>query len=342
MNPSELLAKRRPNWSELSLLCDQLSKRKRSEVTSEMTLRFSSLYRSACADLALAEAHQLPPSVVEQLQQLVARAHAVLYVGQRGLLERAVLDMPRAVATDPYVHTAFVIFWALFLTFCLLIKNGLAEGLAESVVGDEALVEMERAYSAGIDRSTGENAMMAGMYVRNNTGIGLMCFSMSVLVLPGLAVLASNAVQLGAMFGYMLRDDCGVASDAFQQFVMSHGPFELSAIILSAGAGLRIGMSWVDTRGLTRSSSLLRAARRSLPVLMMAVLLFLGAAGIEGMLSALNFGPTASIWIKGFISWTCASGLMFYIVTLGILQPKFANSLELDPDANNVRERLWI
>ncbi len=341
MNPSELLAKRRPNWEELEKICSQLASSKKSKVTSETMLRFASLYRSACADLALAEAYQLPPTVVEQLQQLVAKSHSILYVGRSGHLEKAFREIPRAVATDPYVHTAFVIFWGLFISFCWLIKTGAAEGLAESIVGDSQLAGVEQAYAGGVERTAGQNAQMAGFYVRNNTGIGLMCFALSVLVLPGLAVLVSNAVQMGATFGYMLRDDCGPASDYFQQFVMSHGPFELSAIVLSAGAGLRIGMSWIDTRGLSRSSSLLRAARRSLPVLMLAVLLFLAAAAVEGMLSALNFG-SFSIWFKGFISWFCGSSLMFYIVIFGIVQPKYANDLELDPDSIDSRERLWI
>ncbi len=41
--------------------------------------RFSALYRAACADLALADAYQLPAETVRYLHQLVGRAHKQLY-----------------------------------------------------------------------------------------------------------------------------------------------------------------------------------------------------------------------------------------------------------------------
>lgn len=335
MNPRELLQKRQANWNELDQLCSRLGSRGgRRKMSGGEVTRFAALYRAACADLSLAEAYHLPSAVVDRLQQLVARAHGVLYRGKRGRLEEAFWAIPKAVATDPYVHAAFGVFWVLFVVFCLLVQSDSVEGLADLVVGTENLNGVEAAYAGGVERSWGENLAMAGFYVRNNTGIGLMCFALGVWVLPGLAVLSSNAITLGATFGYMMRDQTGPASDNFQEFVMSHGPFELTAIVLSAGAGLRIGMSWIDTQGLTRASSLLRGAQKSLPVLMLAVMLFLGAAAIEGLLSALNLGRETNLWFKGFVSWLTSSALMFYIVILGILHPMTQQGLNLDEESS--------
>ncbi len=334
MNPRELLQKRQGNWNELDRLCSRVgSQGGRAKMSGAEVTRFAALYRAACADLALAEAYHLPSSVVDKLQQLVARSHGVLYRGKRGRLEEAFWAIPQSVATDPYVHVSFGIFWVLFVVFCLLVQSDSVDGLADLVVGNEQLQGMESVYSADVDRTWGENLEMAGLYVQNNTGIGLMCFALSVWVLPGLAVLASNSITLGTTFGYMMRDQTGVASDNFQEFVMSHGPFELTAIVLAAGAGLRIGMSWIDTNGLTRTSSLLRGAQKSLPVLMLSVMLFLGAAAIEGLLSALNLGSEINLWFKGFISWLTSSALMFYIVILGILQPILYQGLSLVDDS---------
>jgi len=342
VNPRELLQKRQPNWNELDRLCQRLAAASNRKLTGAELLRFAALYRSSCADLALADAYQLPSHVVEQLQQLVARSHTLLYQGKSGRLEQAWRRIPQAVATDPYVHTAYAIFFVLFVVFCLLVRADAVEGLADAVVGMEELSTMEEMYSQDLTRTTGENLAMTGFYVWNNTGIGLTCFALGVFVLPSMFVLASNAVHLGAAFGYMLRDEAGPASDHFQEFVMSHGPCELSAIVLSAGAGLRIGMSWIDTGGLTRIGSLLVAARQSLPVLMLAVTLFLVAAGIEGLLSALNFGPQLNLWFKGFISWLTCSILMFYLVILGLLQPYMRGQLQLDPNQKQERLDLWI
>lgn len=339
MNPSELLAKRRPNWDELSSLCEQVGKAGKRLPARDVT-RFASLYRSACADLALAETYQLPPSVIQQLQQLVGRAHSVLYRRRMGPLEQAFRDIPRAVATDPYVHMAFLIFWILFVIFCLLVKNGSMDGLAESVVGDAMLRQSEASFSSGTERTSGQNVMMTGFYIWNNTGIGLQCFAMCVFVLPGLAILGSNAVTLGTVFGFMLRADSGVSADHFQTFVLSHGPFELSAIVLSAGAGLRIGMSWIDTGGLSRSSSLMRGCRKAMPIIMLAVLLFLAAALIEGLMSALELGQL-TLYFKGFLGWITSTVLMFYIVVIGIVKPGYDRDLQLDPDQLE-RDELWI
>lgn len=340
MNPSELLAKRRDSWNELSMLCDRVAKKSHS-MDPAGVMRFASLYRSACADLALAEAYQLPPNVVQQLQQLVGRAHSVMYRRRVGPIEHALREMPRAVATDPYVHTAFAIFWVLFVVFCLLVKSGSMEGLAESVAGEAMLQQAEQSYSGGTVRTTGQNIQMTGFYIWNNTGIGLQCFALCVFVLPGLAILGSNAVTLGTVFGYMLRPECGPASDHFQTFVMSHGPFELSAIVLSAGAGLRIGMSWIDTGGLTRRGALLQGCRKAMPVILLAVLLFLGAACVEGLMSALDLGAL-TIYFKGTLSWLTSTLLMFYIVVVGILKPHYDDDLDLDPDRELGREELWI
>ena len=83
MKAAELLEKRRRNWQELSDLCQQLQSRRKSRLAPELISRFAFLYRSACADLALADAYQLPPDTVQYLHRLVGQAHNQLYRSQR-------------------------------------------------------------------------------------------------------------------------------------------------------------------------------------------------------------------------------------------------------------------
>jgi uncharacterized membrane protein SpoIIM required for sporulation len=139
---------------------------------------------------------------------------------------------------------------------------------------------------------------------------------MMLFVLPGMITLTFNAVHLGAVFGYMFRPEIGDASINFKNFVTAHGPFELTAIVLSAGAGLKIGLSWLLTNGLSRVDSLTKTAREALPIAMCAVALFCFAAVIEGFVS-----PTSSSfmpwWIKGFVAMCSSFLLMVYFVVLG-------------------------
>ena len=83
MKVAELLENRRTNWRQLELLCVQMEGHKRRKLGGAGTARFAALYRAACADLALADAYQLPANTVGYLHQLVARAHNQLYRSRR-------------------------------------------------------------------------------------------------------------------------------------------------------------------------------------------------------------------------------------------------------------------
>jgi uncharacterized membrane protein SpoIIM required for sporulation len=124
---------------------------------------------------------------------------------------------------------------------------------------------------------------MAGFYVFNNAGIGPRCFAGGVLCGVGsLVVLAFNALFLGTIFGHML-----VAPQAgnFTDFVTAHAPFELTAVVISAAAGLRLGWSILDTQGRSRMAALRHSAAEALEVAGLATVLFILAAFIEGFVS---------------------------------------------------------
>ena len=334
MKIHELVEKRRADWAELEHLCVQLSGRK-SKLDPKQTIRFAALYRDACADLSLAEAWQLPPSTVDYLHTLVARAHNRLYRSRgfdlRHWLELAFVDTPRRIFSEPAIHTVTLLFWGLsLLSGYLAWDQEMWPDFAEQVVGTEQLEEIEKMYvqfddssakgtqggATGGGRSMGDNFFMAGFYVRHNAGIGLECFASMVLILPGFVTLAYNAVFLGAVDGYMLRPELGAAGINFRNFTTAHGPFELTAIILSAGAGLKIGLGWFWTHGRRRLDSVVLAGRESLPIAICAVVLFILAAMIEGFVSPL---PEYILpwWLKGLVALISSTLLMFYFVVLG-------------------------
>ena len=154
---------------------------------------------------------------------------------------------------------------------------------------------------------------MAGFYIQHNTGIGLQCFAFGLAVVPGIMVTVFNAGVLGASFGYMARPDTP-GGENFFEFVTAHGPFELTAIVLSAGAGLRLGLAWIYTHGLTRGDSLRKTAREAMPIMGAAMLLFFGAAMLEGFLSP----SEAPYWAKAGAAVVSSLLLMFYFVLLGM------------------------
>lgn len=292
MKAEDILEKRKVQWSKLEeyLSGSRLGMR-RSTWSPEQVLEFSELYRAACTDLALAQAYRLPPQTVDYLHNLVGRAHNRLYRSQKYDLASwwnvMFHDAPQQIFRDPCVHVATLLFFGLFFISALIAWNpSVFPSYVQGVLGEEQIEGLETSFAEeiGTQGSFDTYAMMAGFYIRNNTGIGLQCFGFGPLILPTLYTLIYNAVVLGASFGYMARSDVEAGKNFFE-FVTAHGPFELSAIALSAGAGLRLGLGVLATAGFNRMASFKIQARRSLPVIAASATLFILAAFTEGFIS---------------------------------------------------------
>jgi uncharacterized membrane protein SpoIIM required for sporulation len=318
---AETLAARRQDWQRLEQVTQLVSSRALSGARGELVMELSDLYRRACADLAMAEQYHLSPAMVEYLHGLVGRAHAALYRSRRfHILEWwtiAFHDVPRQIYRDRCVQISSLLFFGLFsLSAFLAFNQERFPNFAERMIGMGQIEQMESSFGEMSERSLDANMMMVGFYIQHNTGIGLQCFALGVLLLPGLFASIWNAVFLGACFGYMARPDT-VGGDGFLEFVTAHGAFELSAIALSAGAGLRIGTGWLFTGGMTRRDSLRASARRALPIMGVAAALFFLAALTEGLIS-----PTGIPYAFKAAWLVFSSGaLMFYFIVLGYPEP---------------------
>jgi uncharacterized membrane protein SpoIIM required for sporulation len=287
MSVARLIAERSPDWAALADDVAWLRGRVGRRIDAARAAAFARRYRAACSDLALAEALRFPPATREHLQQLVADAHTQLYriesFSLLGWLRSLVVDVPRRVVTDPSFWIALATFWAIFLGS--LGAAATRPGFAAQVAGEDQLDKVEEMYSQKLDdeKFAADRSIMAGFYVFNNAGIGLRCFAGGVLCGVGsLVVLAFNALFLGTIFGHML-----VAPQAgnFTDFVTAHAPFELSAVVISAAAGLRLGWSILDTQGRSRMAALRHSAAEALEVAGLATVLFILAAFIEGFVS---------------------------------------------------------
>jgi uncharacterized membrane protein SpoIIM required for sporulation len=313
MRTAELVEQRRKGWIALDELCEIPLKR----WNPQQAMRFSALYRAACTDLAMSEQLKLPPATIDYLQRLVARSHSRLYSSNTFPVSRwyrfVFETAPRAVFSDICVRIAFYIFFGMFSIAAVL---GWAEGLfpnfAESILGTKQIESLENMYASPVEGNYDKYAVSAAYYIQHNTSIGLECFALGPLILPTLVKLAYNALLLGTSFGYMARPGVSQGNNFFE-FVTAHGVFELTAIALSAAAGLRLGVGWIATNGLTRIDSFIKNAEKSLPIIMVSVILFILAAFTEGFVSP----SPLPYMIK--ILWAVVSAmlLMFYFCVLG-------------------------
>jgi uncharacterized membrane protein SpoIIM required for sporulation len=315
---AELLETRRRNWQQLEAMIDQLQTRQRRRLRADDASRFSDLYRAACADLALADAYQLPPNTVQYLHRLVGRAHNQLYRSRRfdfaAWGQLLLQDVPQRIARDRCVQLAFCLFWGVFVASAFLaFSKAMWPHYAEQMLSESVIEQLESSFENPLTgRDPEQDLIMASFYIRHNTGIGLKCFAGGLLVIPGLFITLFNAAHLGAAFGYMARPEVTEGANFFE-FVTAHGPFELTAIVLSAGAGLRLGVAWLAPDRLTRGASLRRTAREAMPLMGAAMCMFFLAALIEAFISPSPL-PYA---IKASVALLSGAGLLFYFVVLG-------------------------
>lgn len=317
MKVSDLLQSRREDWSELERLCIHFESKGKARREPERVTRFAALYRSLCADLALAEAYQLPPEVTRYLHRLVGRAHNQLYRSREFTVSTwantLLFEVPQQLFHDVFLRLAFCIFWGAFFLAAILART--QPGFTETVLGAEQMQQMEEMYEKPLsDMSQLDRGKYLGFYVFNNAGIGLRCFAFGLVFgVGGMLVTFYNAVNIGTVFGHMstLKQ-----WENFSEFVTAHGPFELTAIVLSAAAGMRMGFALINTGGLRRIVALQRAATHATPVACVGVILFVLAAMIEAYVSPapISYGYKAGVAVLS------AGLLMFYFIGLGMPQ----------------------
>ena len=117
--------------------------------------------------------------------------------------------------------------------------------------------------SADQDRAT--DWTMFGFYIRNNIGVAFQCFAGGLFTgLGTLFFLAYNGVFSGAVAGYLAQRGL---SPTFFSFIATHSAFELTAIVLSGAAGLRIGHALIAPGRMRRREALVRATEETATLL---------------------------------------------------------------------------
>ena len=305
-----VIKQRSQDWRQLERMIDAQPKNARA------AFNLSHHYRAACADLAIADAYQLPKQQVHYLHDLVGRAHLAFYrqlvVPVSKVMDVVFVKVPGMLYNDACLRLAFL---AFFVTFAVAAYAGWAdEQVARTVLGEEMIDMMQVMYSDAPDnRQFGEAVGMSGYYVHNNVGIALTCFATGIFLgIGSLIYLMYNGVLLGLVFGFMAQLNNEI-EDNFFQFVAAHGPFELTGIALSGAAGFRLGISLIARGGRPWRDSLRHNAGDAFAIAIVAAIMVGMAAPIEGFIS-----PSAlPLVMKQAVGWTCLVVVLFYLVALG-------------------------
>jgi uncharacterized membrane protein SpoIIM required for sporulation len=265
------------------------------------------------ADLMQARA-QFGSELVRYLDGLAARAHNLLY-GTRayrlsGLWDLVAREFPRTLRAR----------WRFFLLATGLFYLPLAFGLfgtlasaefAQTIMPAQMLAGMESMYEQGFEqgRDVQADSQMAGFYVLNNIGIAFRCFATGIVFGVGSLFFAIyNGLIIGVGVGWVIRVGNGANIGTF---ICGHGPFELTAIVISAAAGLQMGWALVQTDGRTRLGSLRAQARELGHLIVGAAAMLAIAALLEGYWSPSSMPPPVKWAASGVFVVLIAAWLGF-------------------------------
>jgi len=295
MTPLQFEAEHGALWDELEAALGALPKPKRPAATADRA-RIAALYRAACEHLAIAESRAYPVWLIERLESLTARGHQRIYrqtdFGLDRLARLFLVDFPASVrAHRTHVLIALVAFAAPLLVIGAL--SYLDPGFVLSLHDARTVDQYEQMYGDAegpIGRRGAESDWaMFGLYIYNNVGIAFQCFAGGLFFgIGSLFFLATNGALLGSVAGYVTWRGFG---ENFYSFVITHGAFELTGIVLAGTAGLVLGHALLAPGRRSRLAALEDAARRAVVIVYGMTALFVIAAALEAFWSSARWVP---------------------------------------------------
>ena len=273
------------------------SQRGVSALTHEELRELALLYRQTAADLSSAREHRLDAQLAAYLNQLLGRAHNLIYTGVR--------PRPRGLVrfyavTFPQVFRAT---WRYTLAATLLFAAGAAAGTALSladpgfqrfVLGGQMMDTIERRemWTHGI---VAIKPVASSAITTNNLSVSFAAFAMGVTAGIGTAwMMLLNGVLIGVIGVACFRAGLSLS---LWSFVAPHGALELPAIFIAGGAGLILARGLLDPGTLPRRESLAQAGGRAVRLLLGVIPLLVVAGAIEGFVSPESIDPAAKFAI---------------------------------------------
>ena len=299
-----------PLWSEIELILQ--SKAMQGEA-------LPSLYRRLCQSLALALQRGYSPALTDYLQKMVFDCHKQLYgaVVERPILLRHWLgqEFPRLVRAEwRLLFLAMMAFFGVAALVGLLVW--FQPHLAYSFCSAQQLDGFRKMYQPGAfsaGRGAEGDVVMFGAYIWNNVSIGFRTFAGGIFGgIPALISIVFNGMQFGVVASWLSRDLA--TREIFWSFVITHSSFEVTGLILSGVAGMRMGLSLINPGRLSRKHSLYATSRRMFPVIVGAALLTAFAAFFEAFWSA---NTAISINLKYAVGSICWLSVISFFVFAG-------------------------
>ncbi len=275
-------------------------------------------YRRLCQQLALARRRGYSPVVTERLQSLMRRGHDLLYRTPaphwRRAAEFLLAGFPRLVREERgCMLAAAALFWLPLLATFIAIQW--RPELAGALFDPGQLAQFESMYdpadpSRRLGRDSGTDVAMFGHYIWNNISIGFRTFASGLLAGVGtILVLIFNGVIIGGVAGHLQAIGHG---DPFWRFVAGHSAPELTAIVISGGAGLRLGLNLIAPGQRRRIDALVDGGRRGALLCLGVLAMLVFAAFVEAFWSSIGSIPAVIKYAVGALLWALVGAWLWH------------------------------
>ena len=280
---------READWSSLERLLAKLENGSLDRLSDVELIALPALYRSALSSLSIARSVSLDLALIEYLESLCSRGYFAVYGVRVRPLKQVVRFLshgwPNAVrrvwretlAATAITVLAAVVAYLLVRSdpdwFSSFVPQAMQQGRGPDA-SSAALRDI--LYKSG---SSGLSVFSTALFT-HNAQIALFAFALGfALCVPTALLVAANGAILGAMVG--LYDSHGLAPQLWG-WLLIHGVTELFAVVLSAAAGFRLGVTILFPGDRSRSDALAGEGRQAATLMAGVVIMLMAAGLLEG------------------------------------------------------------
>jgi uncharacterized membrane protein SpoIIM required for sporulation len=315
MDLTQFVQEREPDWERLDRLVKQASQALGR--LGKVDLReLGALYRQASSDLARAQAAHADPELVDYLNNLVVRAHGVIYRPEQTRLKALAAffgrEFPALVRQEWRPILLAVLADVLPALWCILMAN-LDPGFIDAV-SPPGLRERLDQGDLWVYRINPIKPLASSAIMTNNIAVTFTFFALGIAFGAGtLWGLVYNGIHFGSIA--VLVNQTRMARE-FWAFVVPHGSLEIPAIYIGGGAGFILGAALLFPGDLTRKDALVVRGRVAVKLVLGCVPILIVAGIIEAFFSPLP-PTTVPVGAKFLVGAALFSLLLVYLLLVG-------------------------
>ncbi len=307
--------KNRPRWQRLETMLGLIERGGPRRTNRSFLQELSTFYRATTADLAFAQTHYRGTTLLLFLHQLVARAHNQIYrpnrFSLRGCLRFFRNEIPQALRKHLQAITwsaiVFLLGTALGLSAVQFDERAASIILPTNVLDS---IYSGHMWTGGIF-SVVPAPVASTFLFTSNISVALMAFAGGLSFgLITAWILFQNGFMLGVVF--KLCADYGLLG-ALLEFITGHGLLEISAIIVSGGAGFVVANALLNPGSYSRSDALAEQGRSAVRMAIISVPALITAGCIEAFISPAHF----PVWFKIALGLTLGGVFWLYLFFTG-------------------------